>query len=166
MHYGIYLLFLMLLSPCLSANQANSSSLAGELKAEQLLSQYPEFNQEYQRYVPENAEIQAMQVLYGKSVLVFLGTWCHDSEREVPRLLKLLHRSQVDLQSLQLIAVGLDKKDPSGLAQRFNLLYTPTIIVLDDEQELYRMVERPKGSLALDLQQGLTGRGESRDESI
>ncbi|WP_156413722.1 TlpA family protein disulfide reductase [Lacimicrobium alkaliphilum] len=96
-----------------------------------------------------------MQALKGKSVLILFGTWCHDSEREVPRFLKLADASGVRLRQLQLVAVGLDKKDPAGLAQQYNLLYTPTIIVMDNEQELYRMIERPKGPLALDLQQGL-----------
>ncbi|ALS99699.1 hypothetical protein AT746_16450 [Lacimicrobium alkaliphilum] len=106
-------------------------------------------------YSPDNKELQAMQALKGKSVLILFGTWCHDSEREVPRFLKLADASGVRLRQLQLVAVGLDKKDPAGLAQQYNLLYTPTIIVMDNEQELYRMIERPKGPLALDLQQGL-----------
>ncbi|MGB0924391.1 MAG: thioredoxin, partial [Pseudoalteromonas shioyasakiensis] len=59
----------------------------------------------------------------------------------------------VQLGSLKLVAVGYDKLDPAGLAKQYDLMYTPTIIVLDGEKELTRMIEKPKQSLALDLTQ-------------
>jgi thiol-disulfide isomerase/thioredoxin len=151
------LLVATLLGACTSAHKTPSLNASGEFQPQQLLSWYSAFDEQYRRYSPDKRELQAMQALNGKSVLILFGSWCHDSEREVARFLKLADASGVRLKQLRLVAVGLDKKDPAGLAQRYNLLYTPTIIVMDDEQELYRMVERPKGPLALDLQQGLTG---------
>ena len=84
-------------------------------------------------------------------MLVFLGTWCHDSKREVPRFLKLIDTANVQLGSLKLVAVGYDKLDSDGLAKQHDLLYTPTIIVSDGEKELARMIEKPKQSIAADL---------------
>lgn len=156
---------LLLLSACAGTQTPPHNAVTGEVLPQQLLAQYSAFEDEYRRYSVGRQELQAVQALEGTSVLVFMGTWCHDSVREVPRFLKLLDQSGVSLQQLQLIAVGLDKKDPAGLAQQYNLLYTPTIIVLDNDRELYRMVERPKGLLALDLQQGLLRAGEQSDES-
>lgn len=83
--------------------------------------------------------------------MVFLGTWCHDSKREVPRFLKLLNAAKVQLDSLRLVAVGYDKLDPNGLAKQYDVRYTPTIIVSDGEKELVRMIEKPKQSIAADL---------------
>ncbi|WP_141096193.1 thioredoxin [Lacimicrobium sp. SS2-24] len=152
-HFFLFLLGGLCLTACVSAH--NGEAALGPITGGQLRSQFAEFEQAYQRFQPGPRELEAMQALKGKSVLVFLGTWCHDSQREVPRLLKLLDVSGVEIEALQLIAVGLDKRDPQGLAQQFNLLYTPTIIIKDDTREQYRMVERPAGELALVLQSGV-----------
>lgn len=92
-----------------------------------------------------------MQALQGLSLLVLFGSWCHDSEREVPRLLKLLNQSGVKLQSLQLHAVNQQKQHPAQLHLQYQLQYTPTIVVLQGNTELGRIVERPIVSLAADL---------------
>lgn len=130
---------------------ATTSPYSGEITAEDLLAQYPAFAKEYKNYSPSEDDLNTIKTLSGKQVLVFLGTWCHDSKREVPRLLKLLDGSGVKLGSLQLIAVGYDKLDPDGLAKQYDLRYTPTFIVSSKGKELLRMIEKPKHSIAMDL---------------
>lgn len=138
---------IMLLPFMASANPPFS----GAITFEQLLAEHDKFAKEYQTYQPSNEELSQIALLKGKQVFVLFGTWCHDSKREVPRFLKLLQQSKVQLKSLQLVAVGYDKRDPDGVAEKFKLKYTPTIIVLDGEKELARMVESPEQSLAIDL---------------
>ena len=87
---------------------------------------------------------------------MLFGTWCHDSERKVPRLLKLLDQSEADLQNLTLFAVDRKKTDPDGFAARLELQYTPTIIVSEGGQEIARIIERPLEGLATDLQSQLS----------
>ena len=130
---------------------ATTSPYSGEITAEDLLAQYPAFAKEYKNYSPSEDDLNTIKTLSGKQVLVFLGTWCHDSKREVPRLLKLLDGSGVKLGSLQLIAVGYDKLYPDGLAKQYDLRYTPTFIVSSNGKELLRMIEKPKHSIAMDL---------------
>jgi len=130
---------------------ATTSPYSGEITAEDLLAQYPAFAKEYKNYSPSEDDLNTIKTLSGKQVLVFLGTWCHDSKREVPRLLKLLDGSGVKLGALQLIAVGYDKLDPDGLAKQYDLRYTPTFIVSSNGKELLRMIEKPKHSIAMDL---------------
>lgn len=130
---------------------ATTSPYSGEITAEDLLAQYPAFAKEYKSYSPSGDDLNTIKTLSGKQVLVFLGTWCHDSKREVPRLLKLLDGSGVKLGALQLIAVGYDKLDPDGLAKQYDLRYTPTFIVSSNGKELLRMIEKPKHSIAMDL---------------
>lgn len=132
---------------------ANSPPYSGELSVETLIADYPKFNDEYLNYAPSEGDLQLIQKLAGKEVLVLFGTWCHDSQREVPRFLKLLDKANIELEKLRLIAVGYDKRDPQGIAEQYNLRYTPTIIVLDGTQELSRMIEKPEQSLAQDLGQ-------------
>ena len=49
----------------------------------------------------------------------------------------------------------LDKQDDAGIALAHDLQYTPTFIVKDDGKELVRVIEKPTGTLAQDLTQGL-----------
>ncbi|WP_062565871.1 TlpA family protein disulfide reductase [Pseudoalteromonas shioyasakiensis] len=132
---------------------AGTAPYSGEISRDDLLKDYSALSEEYDEYTPSEEELTTIKALQGKQVLVFLGTWCHDSKREVPRFLKLLDTAKVQLGSLKLVAVGYDKLDPAGLAKQYDLMYTPTIIVLDGEKELSRMIEKPKQSLALDLTQ-------------
>lgn len=132
---------------------AGTAPYSGEISRDDLLKDYSSFSEEYDEYTPSEEELTTIKALQGKQVLVFLGTWCHDSKREVPRFLKLLDTAKVQLGSLKLVAVGYDKLDPAGLAKQYDLMYTPTIIVSDGEKELSRMIEKPKQSLAVDLTQ-------------
>jgi thioredoxin 1 len=125
--------------------------LVGDVTTQQLLTSYPGFLAEYQFYQPSPAEIIAAQQLEGKSITVLFGAWCHDSEREVPRLLKLLDAAKLSQFNLQLLAVNHNKQEPSGTYRRLDLRYTPTIILFDGENELGRIIERPITSLGEDL---------------
>lgn len=132
---------------------ADKGPFVGEISTTRLLADYAKFNKEFTVFTPSNDELAKIQQLDGKDIVVLFGTWCHDSEREVPRLLKLIAQSEVALKSLTLVGVGYDKRDPQGIAQQYNLKYTPTMIVLDDGKEIARMIEKPKVSLASDLSQ-------------
>lgn len=147
----VFLCVLLCTSVVSYANTATPFS--GELSTAALIADYPKFEQQYQAFTPSAEELTAMQQLAGKELVVLFGTWCHDSQREVPRLLKLLEQSKVNIKSLKLVAVGYDKRDPQGIAEHYNLKYTPTIIVLDEGEELTRVIETPTHSLAQDLSQ-------------
>lgn len=128
----------------------------GEISAQDLLANYDAFESEYQAYSPTSAELLQIESLQGKAVTILFGTWCHDSKREVPRLLKLLDQSKVELESLTLFAVDRDKTDPDGFAERLDLQYTPTIIVSEGGREVARIIERPEKGLAQDFQSQLS----------
>lgn len=149
-----YILWLTLLcSPSLFAteNTAATADAYGAITADSLLQQYPSFAAEFAAFTPSAQDISAMQRLHDVSLVVLFGSWCHDSEREVSRLLKLIQVSGVELASLQLHAVDRNKQHPENLQTQFELRFTPTIIVLRDGKELGRIIEKPQQSLAADL---------------
>jgi thiol-disulfide isomerase/thioredoxin len=125
--------------------------ITGDISTAQLFSEYPEFKNAYQAYKPTKKEIFAAQTLLGKSLVVMFGTWCHDSEREVPRLLKLLDVAKVKVASLSLRALNYSKQDPNGLHHTYNVELTPTIILFDQGKELGRILEFPQKSIGEDL---------------
>lgn len=92
-------------------------------------------------------------------VKILFGTWCHDSEREVPRMLKLLAASGVKEESISLISLDIRKEEPEGRAKALNVRFTPTFIFFSDDVELGRIIERPVESLQADIVEmvGLSG---------
>ena len=82
---------------------------------------------------------------------ILFGTWCHDSEREVPRLLKLLAASGVKEESISLIALDISKEEPEGRAKVLDVRFTPTFIFFSDGIELGQIVEQPSKSLFEDI---------------
>ena len=79
------------------------------------------------------------------------GTWCHDSKREVPRMLKILDSAGMKSEQISLIGVDINKTEPNGREQLYNLKNTPTFILLRNGTEVGRIVERPQISLESDL---------------
>ena len=84
-------------------------------------------------------------------VKILFGTWCHDSEREVPRMLKLLAASHVKEENISLIALDIRKEEPEGRAKALDVRFTPTFVFFSDGIELGRIVERPTESLQADI---------------
>jgi hypothetical protein len=146
------LILMLLMGTAASADKPqNTGPYVGQISPAQLLADYPDFSRPYAEYQPKQEDIDAFQSLAGKSIVVLFGTWCHDSKREIPKLLKLLTISQVPLADFSMHAVDYNKHEPEGLYQRFALRYSPTIILLRGDQELGRVVEKPLQSLAADL---------------
>jgi thioredoxin 1 len=148
--------FLACLTLCLSftgayASEDKTPDHIGKITAQELMSAYPEFAKEYNDFKPSAEQLKDIQALAGKDIVTLFGTWCHDSEREVPRLLKLLELGNVQVKQLTLYAVSRQKDDPNGYSEKYQLMYTPTIVVNDGPREIARVVERPEGSLAGDL---------------
>jgi thioredoxin 1 len=150
----VLMLFLIMgLSACQShdPHQTQVVHHVGVISSTELLANYPEFAQEYQRYTPSALELSAIKILQNKTLLVLFGTWCHDSQREVPRLLKTIALSGIDNYDLSLLAVDFAKQEPSGQYLNYQLRYTPTFVLEQQGHEITRVVERPKWSIAEDL---------------
>jgi thioredoxin 1 len=62
-----------------------------------------------------------------------------------------LDLSGVELKKLSLYGVNYNKQEPTNLHQQYDLMYSPTIILFQGEDELGRIVEKPATSLGEDL---------------
>ncbi|NOZ79869.1 MAG: hypothetical protein GXP48_11965 [Acidobacteria bacterium] len=102
----------------------------------------------YDAYRPDPAALARLRKITGHyRIVVVLGSWCSDSRREVPRLVKVLDAAGGGHFSLEMYGVGhtLTVHDPSfpkGVLPGIKAERVPTIVVLDrDGQELGRVVE-------------------------
>lgn len=94
----------------------------------------------------------------GAEVTVYLGTWCSDSAREVPRLWRALDETGGLVPfEITWVGVGEEKKEPADLLAGVNLRYVPTFVVRRDGREVGRIVEESPHGIETDLLALLTG---------
>ncbi len=90
-----------------------------------------------------------------KSMDIFLGSWCGDSKREVPRMLKVLQYAGIDTARVNLIFVDNStttyKQSPQHEEKEKNIHHVPTFIIYDGNKEMGRIVESPIVSLEKDM---------------
>jgi len=128
----------------------------GRTSAARLLSVVPEYEQRKTSYQPDAAELEFMagQIFPGDRIEVFLGTWCSDSQREVPRFLKIVDELKTKFGKelpVSFVAVDRSKQQPVDLLSGKSIEKVATFIVYRGDHELGRIVEKPHGLLEDDL---------------
>jgi len=120
----------------------------GDISHAELLELHEVFKRNYDAYeVPAGVAGLPADL----EVKILFGTWCHDSEREVPRMLKLLGASGVKEENISLISLDIRKEEPEGRAKALDVRFTPTFVFFSEGTELGRIIERPIVSLPHDL---------------
>ncbi len=123
---------------------------------------YQWFNGGYTNYKPDSATVEFLKEnLKGKNILIVMGTWCSDSRREVPRVIKILDEAKFPESELKIITVDRKRKAPGFDPDSLNIEYVPTIIVYENGKELGRIIESPVETLETDLKNILSKKGKN-----
>jgi hypothetical protein len=114
------------------------------------------YNKNYAAYtIDSNTANQIKPLLKNKQFFLFMGTWCGDSRREVPRMYKILDYCQVKLSRIQLINLNNSdtayKQSPGHEERGLNILRVPTLLIYENGHEVGRVVESPVTSLEKDM---------------
>lgn len=83
--------------------------------------------------------------------LVFFGSWCGDSKREVPRFLKIADMAGIPGARIRFYGLDRTKKSADGVASQYLIERIPTFILLKAGVEVGRITEVPKASMEADL---------------
>ncbi len=122
----------------------------------------PDWNEEVATYEPSSEDVNALaQVEDDIEIICVLGTWCHDSQREVPRFWKILQETGNPHLELTMFAVGRSSDDSAreildnigfdvSLRETYNVELVPTFIFMSDGVELGRIIESPQTTLEQD----------------
>ena len=137
----------------------NDNSLIGKMSVEKLKnSDHSEwFMKNYNLYKPEKEKLEQLQNALPKDDFhfeIFFGTWCPDSRREVPRMIKILERIGIEKGKYNLIGVNQFKDLPEAyeaISKKINLNRVPTLIFYKNGKEVNRYVEFAQVSLLDDL---------------
>jgi len=87
----------------------------------------------------------------GVETKVFLGTWCSDSRREVPRFLKVMDLAGTSSAGFTLFGLDRKMKSPGGSEAPFHIERVPTFVFLKQGKEIGRIVEFPQTSIEGDM---------------
>jgi len=143
----------------LVAHDEDPPNLLGRCTAQQLSDEpYSEWSQhEYADYAPNTSILEALTKtnLSGVHLKIFFGTWCGDSRREVPRMLKLFDAMGLSEEQIELVALDRTdtalKQSPDGEERGREIYRVPTLIVERNGKEISRLIEHPVLSLERDL---------------
>ena len=84
-------------------------------------------------------------------IKLFMGTWCRDSRREVPRIYRILDAAGFDESRLTLINVNRGKNSPGEEEVGLNIHHVPTVILYKNGNEIGRIIESPVQLLEEDM---------------
>lgn len=139
-------------------NEQGNTILAGHCSLSILNKEpyYSWFDTNYNKYIFDTSVVNTLSsLLQNKEIEIFLGSWCGDSKREVPRMIKILNASSFDTSNLHLIfvdnSVKAYKQSPWHEEKGKNIHHVPTIIVYEHKKEIGRIIETPVISLEKDL---------------
>ena len=135
-------------------NVEQSRILTGEITKEDL-TKPPHarwFDPMYQSYSPNPEQLETIKKHIGDyKIRAIMGTWCADSQREIPKLFKILELANFDMAKLQLEGVTRRKMLPNDEQKKLDVHRVPTIIFYKDGQEVGRFVEYPQESFEEDI---------------
>jgi len=114
------------------------------------------FTPQYKAYTVNPDPLNKIAPVLNKyTIVAFMGTWCGDSKREVPRFYKLLEAVDFPMQQFTLIAVDNSrdnyKRSPNGEEKGLNIHKVPTFILYKNGEEVNRIIESPIASLEEDI---------------
>jgi hypothetical protein len=170
-----YIIICLLAASLLSCNRAihnatpvtvnGNTILLGKISTQQL--QQPPFSdwytKGYEAYKPDaNITDSLKQSIKGYKFEIFLGTWCGDSKREVPRLMKILETLNVKLSAITIIAVGnrdtLYKQSPAHEESGKQITRVPHLNIYKNGNETGRITETPVTTWEKDMLGIIRGR--------
>ena len=134
--------------------------LVGRISYAQM-RQYAEawFDKEYDFYRINQERLEKIKpLLKDKRVVLLMGTWCEDSQREVPAMMKILDQAGYKTAEMEIIAIDEDKRTKEGHEKTYDLTYVPALIFFEGEKEINRIVEFPINSLEQDILDILSGK--------
>lgn len=124
---------------------------------DKLLEAEPRWREAYAQSELEPPILKGLlQVKPGAVVTIVYGSWCGDSRREVPPLMKHLLLAKAPPFQWSAINVARGFKSSADLSS-LNIRYVPTIIVTRDGEEVGRIVESSIHGAAQDLLSLLDG---------
>lgn len=117
------------------------------------------FNSGFSEYKPNDEIVNKLKdKVTNITVTIFMGTWCEDSQNQVPDFYKILEACQFKERGITLITMDRNKSTPELFEKGLNITNVPTFIFYEKGIEINRIVESPRVSLEQDMLDILSGK--------
>lgn len=117
------------------------------------------FAQSYNNYsLTEEMKSEIQKNLKDYTITIFMGTWCEDSQNQVPKFYKILEDVDFPSKKITLITMARDKTTPEQFEKGLNITNVPTFIFYKNGKEVNRIVESPVVSLEQDMLDIISGK--------
>lgn len=110
------------------------------------------YGQEYKNYIV-NPDLIAKLNLKSTNlkILIFGGTWCDETQRELPHFIKIIDEIGIQNSSIEMYMLDRKKQCNYFNVSIFNVTNVPTFIFFQNGIEIGRIIESPKKSLEEDM---------------
>lgn len=134
--------------------------LMGELTREEVLAVVPDWAEKIATSELDTAAARELAAVPpGGELVIYLGTWCGDSKREVSRFWRVLDEVGGTLPfTVRFVGVSREKTEPAEFVAGQDIRFVPTFIVRREGTELGRIVETPPRALEVELRDLFLGR--------
>lgn len=135
-----------------------AAELSTEPHASWYLPNFANYNPNYQ-VIDQLKKLNLKKFRYR----IVFGSWCGDSKRELPRMMKIFSTLGIPEKSIELVGVydslAVYKQSPNREEKGLHVYRVPTLIVYQNEKEAGRIVEYPVETLERDLFKIVSGSG-------
>lgn len=132
--------------------RAQNAVLIGPVSVSEITENDHVFEVYINRYQPDPEAVNYLST-YTDSVeiWVFFGSWCRESRKYLPGLVKTLRQADNDKIAVRYIGVDVEKKFPAAFLNMHQIKYIPSVVVLKGNAEIGRIVEKPRKLIETDL---------------
>lgn len=112
------------------------------------------YDTEYVAYNPDTSVLRNIKnSIAGRNIkiTIVMGSWCGDSQEQVPRFYKIIDKLGFAESNITLYCVDRSKKTDKGETDSLGIQLVPTFIFYKDGKEVGRIVETPKLTLEKDF---------------
>lgn len=116
------------------------------------------FTPAYSEYEPDKKALETIKEnINDYHIIVFMGTWCPDSHREIPKFYKLLDAADFNMDHLKVYALDEYKSSKENYEEGYDIDNIPTIIFYKNDKEINRFVEQSQESIEKDIAKIVSG---------
>ena len=136
-----------------TAQESDESILLGSVTRAEIEAAIPDWVSEAMASQPDlEATDRLLQAIDGAEVVVYLGSWCDDTRRELGRFWWALDSLAVEGPSqVTYVAVDRSLTEPADQVAGVGLIRVPTIVVRRGGVEQGRIVEESPNGIEIDL---------------
>lgn len=117
-----------------------------------IIKEWPQFDQALAGAAVSDALVQKFaSVKSPLEIKMFIGTWCGDTRRELPALLKAIEDAKNAQISYSFILMDHSKNSASGQEKVYEVSRLPSFIFIQNGKELGRFVESSQGQSSNEL---------------